>query len=224
MKKIIGSFALVLVVVLVYVLAGCAVGTGDKMLVKIGLDAVIKTKNTSLNDNFISMNKRIINLVDPDNSLEDFQNVIQEEDMSSPKAVYELKFDEKELIDGNYNQTEEYDELPENLKNRVLSNSLINLSTMYNSENKSNSYSAVLSLFSESGSASFKSLDKPRALVYVFDTGYSVLVVFTPESDNIVSYDTRWLTTDCEKIYSEESLISELHLQTVQNLVVTKLD
>ncbi len=224
MKKIIGTIALCLVVVLVYVLAGCAVRNGDKTLVKTGLVAISNMKDKALNESFVGIRRSAINLVDFDNSLEEFQNIIRDENVSSPKAVYELIFDENELIRKIHHQTDDYADLPERLQKQILSESFGSLSTFLNSHNGGNSYFALLTLFSEKGSLSFRSMDKPRVLVFVFETGYPVMVDFTPETDGIISYIAHWLDVDCKNIDSEESLISKLYLNLFQSLDVRKID
>lgn len=208
-----------LTVLAVLLILTCLSGCGkteppEERLTRKGLEAAARLKEAVCNDKFQEITSKLT-----DSKLHE---IVQKEDVTAAKAVYELTMDPLqagwELLDN----WEPLDTLPEYLKSQIIDEMYI-LLKMKNYQNSGwEDWHTCLQI---QQNESFL-LDLPaghRYLVFVFESGVPVAVDFKTEGNGIVLASANWLIADCAAISSEESLLRELNLGEIPTLRAKKL-
>ncbi len=117
------------------------------------------------------------------------------------------------------------DKLPDNLKDRICKMAYGSLVSSINIKNSDYDYSliAFTNVYNDGGSMIFKTLDKTRFFIYVFDDGFPVIVRFTPEEDDIVNYTSSYLYADCKNIKDSQTLLFETGFDTIPDTKAVKI-
>ena len=220
MKKVL--CVILTVLILLPLLFGCG-KSGDNVLIDAGLKAAGRMKEAVCSDEYRSLVASSITTADTDS----FVDATKKQD-TSKADVYELTVDIenalKQVISSDYNG-ENLHELPDSLKERVYNMAYGSLVSLVNANKSDNDYMliALFSLFGDGGSMIYKTLDKTRFFIYVFDDGYPVFVRFTPSDDNIVNYSSSYLYADCKNIKDSQTLLSETGFDIIPDAKAVKI-
>ena len=183
------------------VLSGCSTKESDDKLIKAGLESAARMKEAVCNETYRNIMSASAMVNDSD-----MVSVVSNEDVSKYKAVYEVSFDPEKALESIAYRFEDYDKLSANLQKKIITQVYGSMASMINA-NSGTSAMAFAALFNDGG-----------IFVFVFESGYPVWVTYSPADNGLVSYASNWIIADCTKIDSEESFISELHLDNIPTL------
>ncbi len=194
------------------VLSGCSTKESDDKLIKAGLESAARMKEAVCNETYRNIMSASAMVIDSD-----MVSVVSNEDVSKYKAVYEVSFDPEKALESIAYRFEDYDKLSANLQKKIITQVYGSMASMINA-NSGTSAMAFAALFNDGGSIKNDTLKERRIFVFVFESGYPVWVTYSPADNGLVSYVSNWIIADCTKIDSEESFISELHLDNIPTL------
>lgn len=220
MKKV---FCVICCVVFLFpLLYGCG-KSGDNVLIDAGLQAAGRMKEMVCCDEY----RNIVSPTVLPEGYNSYVDVIKKQD-TSKADVYELTVDVESALNQVFTSDYEgqnLDKLPDNLKDRICKMAYVSLVSSINIKNSDYDYSliAFTNVYNDGGSMIYKTLDKTRFFIYVFDDGFPVIVRFTPEEDDIVNYTSSYLYADCKNIKDSQTLLSETGFDTIPDTKAVKI-
>lgn len=207
----------------VTVIKGKQTDKTDDKLVNTGLDAIKRMKECTTSEIYRKM------LFSSDSWMEKMVGTVKAEDVTEPKAIYEVKTDYQILLaymtgESSMPETiEEINNAPDSVKAKMEKSVFSSIPTMINSRQGSEVI-AFVSAFSESGNMLYEAFDGRRSFIYIFENGYPVWVSFMSGDDGIVSYTAQWIyVKDDAGLSSEEEVIKSLHLAEIPYISINRL-
>ena len=152
---------------------------------------------------------------------EDLLSEIREIDFSSA-AIYELKVSEDELVELLTAKRGDADKLSESLKDKLVCGlgasfaSYINIGT-------STEKIIMSSVFNASKSFVDKSIKENQYLLYVFESGCSMLISFVPHEDGAVTASGSLILNDRLEFGTADQVEASLKVLGINTITVTKL-
>jgi len=152
---------------------------------------------------------------------EDLLSEIREIDFSRA-TIYELKASEDELVELLTAKRGDADKLSESLKDKLVCGlgssfaSYINLGT-------STEKVIISSVFNTSKSFVDKSIKENQYLLYVFESGYSMLISFVPHEDGAVVASGSLILNDSLELDNADQIEASLKALGIKTITATKL-
>lgn len=152
---------------------------------------------------------------------EDLLSEIREIDFSRA-TIYELKASEDELVELLTAKRGDADKLPKSLKDKLVCGlgssfaSYINLGT-------STEKIVMSSVFNASKSFVDKSIKENQYLLYVFESGYSMLISFVPHEDGAVTASGSLILNDRLELDTADKIEASLKALGINTITATKL-
>ena len=152
---------------------------------------------------------------------EDLLSEIREVEFSSA-AIYELKVSEDELIELLTAKRGDANKLSESLQDKLVDGlgssfaSYINLGT-------STEKMVMSSVFNASKCFVDKSIKENQYLLYVFESGYSMLISFVPHEDGAVTASGNLILNDRLELDTADQVEASLKFLGINTITATKL-
>lgn len=143
-------------------------------------------------------------------------------DFSKVTAIYELKISQDELIEMLVSNNGDVDKLPKALKDRLVRGLGSSLVSRINSQAGIEEL-AISSLFNASKCYVDKSIKKTQYLLYVFESGYSMLISFVPHEDGAVTASGSLILNDALELDAADQVESSLKALGINTITATKL-
>ena len=195
----------------------------DDKLVNTGLAAIKSMKECTTSEIYRKM------LFSSDSWMEKMVGTVKAEDVTEPKAIYEVETDYQILLayltgESSMPKTlEEINNEPDSVKAKMERSFFSSIPTMINARQGSEVI-AFVSTFSESGNILYETFSGKKSFIYVFENGYPVWVTFMAGDDGIVSYTAQWMyVKDDAGLSSEEDVIKSLYLAEMPFISVNRL-
>lgn len=143
-------------------------------------------------------------------------------DFSKITAIYELEISQDELIELLASNNGDIDKLPQSLKNRLISGLGSSLVSRFNSQAGTDEL-VISSVFNASKCFVDKSIKENQYLLYVFESGYSMLISFIPHEDGAVTASGSLILNDTLKFDTAEDVESSFMVLGIKTINATKL-
>ena len=208
----------------VTVINGKQTAKTDDKLVNTGLEAIRRMKECTTSELYRKMIFSSEQLW-----MEKMVGTVKAEDVTEPKAIYEVKTDYQILLaymagESSMPKTlEEIEYAPDSVRTKMEKSFISSIPTMINSKQGSKVI-AFVSAFSESGNILYEAFSGRRSFIFVFENGYPVWVTFMSGDEGIVSYTAQWIyIKDDTDLSSEEEVINSLYLAEIPYISVSRL-
>ena len=177
---------------------------GEEKLLQAGLDLAARLKEWTISYGYSG-------------NMQEMYEIAEKQDLSAVKAVYEINLNSmvllEQLLSGS-GDLESAIQLSDSVKNRMTARAYTAFATMVNGDRGMDAL-VFAATYSEHKCFLYRTLEKCRIYVYVFESGYPICVTFVPEDADIVTATGHWLLMDCESINSEKDLKEELSEEEV---------
>lgn len=143
-------------------------------------------------------------------------------DFSKVSAIYELKFSQDELIEMLPSSNGDVDKLPKVLKDRLVRGLSSALVSRINSRAGIEEL-AISSVFNASKCYVDKSIKENQYLLYVFESGCSMLISFVPHEDGAVTASGSLILNDSLEYDSADQIEASFKALGINTITATKL-
>lgn len=147
---------------------------------------------------------------------------IKSMDFSKVTAIYELKFSQDELIEIMAANRGNIDKLPKSLKDRFVQGLGSSLISRINSQAGTDEL-LISSVFNASKCFVDKSIKENQYLLYVFESGYSMLISFIPHEDGAVTASGSLILNDSLELDNADQIEASLKALGIKTITATKL-
>ncbi|MBQ3013139.1 MAG: hypothetical protein IJD74_06335 [Clostridia bacterium] len=147
---------------------------------------------------------------------------IKATDFSKITAIYEIEISQDELIELLASNNGEIDKLPKSLKDRLVQGLGSSLVSRINSQAGTDEL-VISSVFNASKCFVDKSIKGNQYLLYVFESGYSMLISFTPHEDGAVTASGSLILNDTLKFDTADEVESSFMVLGIKTINATKL-
>lgn len=143
-------------------------------------------------------------------------------DFSKITAVYELEISQDELIELLASNNGDIDKLPKSLKDRLVQGLGASLVSRINSQAGTDEL-VISSLFNASKCFVDKNIKENQYLLYVFESGYSMLVSFIPHEDGAVTASGSLILNDMLEFDAADKAEASFKALGIKEITATKL-
>lgn len=153
---------------------------------------------------------------------DEFLSELKAADFSKVTAIYELKVSQDELIELLASNNGDIDKLPKSLKDRLVRGLGSSLVSRINSQAGIEEL-AISSLFNASKCYVDKSIKETQYLLYVFESGYSMLISFVPHEDGAVTASGSLVLNDMLAYETADKVEASFKASGINTITATKL-
>ncbi|MBE6684400.1 MAG: hypothetical protein E7592_01960 [Ruminococcaceae bacterium] len=143
-------------------------------------------------------------------------------DFSKVTAIYDLKVSQDELIEIMGANRGDIDKLPKSLKDRFVRGLGSSLASHINSKAGTEEL-VISSLFNASKCYVDKSIKENQYLLYVFESGYSMLISFIPHEDGAVTASGSLILKDMLEFDTADKVEASFIALGIKTITATKL-
>ena len=147
---------------------------------------------------------------------------IKSMDFSKVTAIYELKVSQDELVKILAANRGNIDKLPKSLKDRLVRGLGSSLASYINSKTSTEKI-VMSSVFNASKCFVDKSIKENQYLLYVFESGYSMLISFIPHEDGAVTASGSMILNDSLELDNADQIEASLKALGIKTITATKL-
>ena len=147
---------------------------------------------------------------------------IKSMDFSKVTAIYELKVSQDELVKILAANRGNIDKLPKSLKDRLVRGLGSSLASYINSKTSTEKI-VMSSVFNASKCFVDKSIKENQYLLYVFESGYSMLISFIPHEDGAVTASGSLILNDSLELDNADQIEASLKALGIKTITATKL-